>query len=134
MNSRDQEKLLKEILPPEGAVDFRQTSLERGLVGLRRQQRRRHIIRYSGVAVVLICFSIGILFHSRNRTSGVPLITKATPQPAPSDLASGHVEIINDDQLLAYFINQPVALIGKPGEQRLVFLGKSENDSAQNRF
>jgi hypothetical protein len=44
------------------------------------------------------------------------------------------VDFINDDELLALVTNQPVALVGKPGAQRLVFLGKSENDSAEHQF
>lgn len=134
MNSRDQEKLLKEILPPEGAADFRNTSLAHGLAGLRRERRRRQVGRFSAVLVVLLGLFLGVIFKSRNQFHNDHVVTQAAPQPAPFDLAAGHVEIINDDQLLAIFTNQPVALIGKPGEQRLVFLGKSKNDSAQNRF
>jgi hypothetical protein len=34
------------------------------------------------------------------------------------------VKLINDDELLALFPDRPVALIGKPGQQQLVFLDK----------
>jgi len=62
MNHRDHEKLLKEILPPEDMADYRKSSLEYGLAGLRRERRRRHIVRFSAVAVVLLGLSLGILF------------------------------------------------------------------------
>ncbi|HHY86181.1 MAG TPA: hypothetical protein GYA07_11730 [Verrucomicrobia bacterium] len=34
------------------------------------------------------------------------------------------MQFINDDELLALFPNRPVALIGEPGKQRLVFLDR----------
>lgn len=133
MNSRDQEKLLKEILPPDDLADFRQTSLERGLAGLRRERRRRHILRFSAVVAALICISLGLILKSKN-----PSNTQTTQiQPLPvvaSATLTPHVDFINDEQLLALFTNQPVALVGSPGEQHLVFLGKDEDDSTQHQF
>jgi len=134
MNHRDQEKLLKEILPPEDMADYRKSSLDHGLAGLRRERRRRHVTRISAVAVVLLGLSLGILFSSRNPAPPEHVTAQTSPPSAPSSLAASHVDFINDDQLLAFFTNQPVALIGKPGEQRLVFLGKSQDDAEQHPF
>jgi hypothetical protein len=131
MNHRDQEKLLKEILPRGDESDFRDASLQFGLAGLRRERRRRHIVRFSAAAVVLLGLCIGF-FRSQHATKPQRLVVQV--QPAVSSSASSHVEFINDDQLLAVFTNQPVALIGKPGEQRLVFLGNSENKNAQRPY
>ena len=131
MNHRDQEKILKEILPRGDEADFRNASLQFGLAGLRRERRRRQVVRFSAVAVVLLVCSVGIFFSLRNQSQSKGRSAQAPPQPAPSSLASSHVEFISDEQLLAVFANQPVALVGKPGEQRLVFLGKSDDNSAQ---
>lgn len=133
MNPQDQEKLLNEILPPDDPADFRQASLERSLIGLRRERRRRHVVRVSAVAVALICISLGIVLNSRTTKQNQAAQIQPPPTAASPALAS-HVEFINDDQLLALITNRPVALVGKPGEQRLVFLGKSENDSAKHPF
>jgi hypothetical protein len=134
MNRSDQEKLLKEILPSEDMADFQKTSLECGLAGLRRERRRRHIVRASSGVAVLVCLFVGILLKSGHavRNAQSPVLRAASD--APSELASHHVDFINDDQLLAFFTNQPVALVGKPGDQRLVFLNESESDSTQHPF
>ena len=124
MNSHDREKLLKEILPPGDPADFRQASLERGLAGLRRERRRRQIVRSSVIALAFICVSLGIVLKWRN-TGQNQNAKMQLPPVATSPVLAAHVDFINDDQLLALFTNQPVALVGKPGEQRLVFLGRS---------
>jgi len=133
MNSHDRERLLKEILPPDDPADFRRVSLEGGLAGLRREQRRRRIVRFSAAATALICVSLGVALVSRNRSENKTAQVRPTLATASLPLAS-HVEFIDDDQLLALFTNQPVALVGKPGKQRLVFLGNSENNSAEHPF
>jgi hypothetical protein len=131
MNSRDHKKLLKEILPPEDMADFRGASLERALAGLRRERRRRRMARFGAAFVVLAGLYAGILFHSRDQHQNGNLVTQVAPRPASPVLASSHVEFIGDEELLAVFTNQPVALIGQPGQQRLVFLGKSDNPPAR---
>jgi hypothetical protein len=131
MNHHDQEKLLKEILPAEDMTDFRSASLESGLAGLRRERRRRHVARVSAVLVVLVALSIGILIHSRNHPQNDRVVVQPPPQPTPVAVAASHVDFISDDELLNYFTNEPVALVGKPGEQRLVFLGKVDDTPEQ---
>ena len=133
MNSHDQEKLLKEILASEDPADFREASLERGLAGLRREWRRRHIVRFSAVAVALVGLSLGMVLTSRNTGRNEKAQLPPVPAAASPTLAS-HVDFINDDELLALFTNQPVALVGKPGEQRLVFLGKSGESPALHPY
>lgn len=133
MNAHDQEKLLKEILPPNGLADFRQASLAYGLAGLRREQRRRHTVRLAAAAAVVLCISFGLAVKLRK--TGANQNVQIHPALATaSAIVASHVEFINDDQLLALFTNQPVALVGKPGDQRLVFLGKSENHSTEHPF
>jgi len=131
MNRRDQEKLLKEILPAEDISDFRSESLNRGLAGLRRERRRRQVVRFSAMIVTLVGLSIGLLVHSRNQHQNNRATIQPSSQPAPVEVAASHVDFISDDELLNYFTNEPVALVGKPGEQRLVFLGNAEDTSEQ---
>jgi peptidoglycan/LPS O-acetylase OafA/YrhL len=133
MNPHDQEKLLKEILPPDDLADFRQASLAFGLAGLHREQRRRHVVRFIAAGTVLICLSLGLVMKSR-KTGGNQTAQIHPALATASAIVASHVDFINDDQLLALFTNQPVALIGKPGEQRLVFLGESQNHSAPHQY
>jgi hypothetical protein len=47
------------------------------------------------------------------------------------------VKFINDEELLALFPGRPLALVGKPGEQQLVFLdqlvaGRNGQDGKQS--
>lgn len=130
MNSHDREKLLKEILPSDDVADFRRASLESGLAGMHRERQRRHIMRTGAMAAILICLFVGIFLKSRNTTRNQDTKIQPLPTAAWPALAS-HVDFISDDQLLALFTNQPVALIGKPGEQRLVFLSQPREDFSQ---
>ncbi len=133
MNSHDQEKLLKGILPPDDAAEFRQASLECGLAGLRRERRRHHLVKLSVAAAIFIGLSLGVVLNFRNAHPN----QNAQIQPAvaaTSPALAAHVDFINDEQLLALVTNKPVALIGKPGDQHLVYLGKSEDDSAEHQF
>jgi hypothetical protein len=40
---------------------------------------------------------------------------------APAEVQTPMVQIINDDQLFALFPGRPMALVGTPGHQHLVF-------------
>jgi hypothetical protein len=137
MNPHDQEKLLREILPPEDIAEFRDFSLECALNGLRRERHRRRIVRLSSTAAVLLCLCVGVLLKTRKPAQIEHASNQRIAQPAPAGLASSHVDLINDDQLLALIAsitNRPVALIGKPGDQHLVFLSEPETGSAQHPF
>jgi len=137
MNRNEHEKLLREILPPDDIAEFRDHSLERALNGLRRERRRRHIVRLSSAAVVLLCILIGILLKSPRPDHVEHASIQPVASPAPASADSGHVDFINDDQLLALIssiTNRPVALVGKPGDQHLVFLSESETDTDQHPF
>ena len=137
MNHRDHEKLLKEILPPEDISEFRNSSLEFALHGLRHERRRRRLVRVSSAAVVLLCLCVGILLKTSKPAHIEQASTQPIAQPSPANPASSHVDFINDDQLLAIIgsiTNRPVALVGKPGDQRLVFLSETESDPAQQPF
>jgi hypothetical protein len=131
MKRSEHEKLLTHILPGEDGADFERASLEHGLSCLRQQRRRRHLLRASGIAAVLSLISLAFVLKSHqpiSRDSSAQLAS--TPPPA----TASHVEFINDDQLLALWPDRSVALIGKPGQQWLVFLDKPNNDPAQAPF
>lgn len=126
------EKLLTHILPGEDGADFERASLEQGLSCLRRQRRRRYLLRASGLAAVISLIAAAFFLKSLPRTSGSGSSVQLASPPSPA--TTSHVQFINDDQLLALFSDRSVALIGKPGEQRLVFLDQPRKETDRTPF
>jgi hypothetical protein len=130
MKRSEQEKLLREILPVEDMADFEQASPERGLTCLR-QRRRKSAMRaqiFSVMGVVLVAILLKRHNHLSREGAGAPLASATAPAVA------SQVKFISDEELLALFPDRPVALIGKPGQQRLVFLDEPKEDSARAPF
>lgn len=130
MKPSEQEKLLKELLPNEGLADFRKASLERGLASMRQHRRQRALLRGGALAVVagLLVFGLRLRHPNQNHNT-----VAAIPSPAPAPSVE-HVKFISDDELLAMFPQGSVALVGKPGQQRLVFLDKTADEKPQAPF
>ncbi len=126
MKHDDQHQFLNEVLGGESWEACRQTTLENGLSALRRKRRSRRGIQ----ACVLTCLPLvaALLFLFLRETSPAKRITRS---PTQSQTSAGladpklAVKIINDDELFALFPNRPMALVGKPGRQQVVFLDRS---------
>ena len=119
MNNSEKDQLLKEILEPS---DFRQSSLERGLASIRQRRRRRRTVRACALASLPLLMTLGILFKWASVSS-----PRRSSNPSMAAVSSPHVErveikFITDEELFALFPNRSLALIGKPGQQQLVFL------------
>ena len=145
MKRSEQDQLLKEILAGDDLSDFRQASLEQGLMAIRRQRQRRRIVRACALVCLPLLLALGILIRlapwdksaqdgaqsQKNYPTGqapespTGRIASANPPvtaiPAPR-AGRGAVKFITDEELFALFPNRPLALIGKPGQQQLVFL------------
>ena len=126
MKHSEQDRLLQEIISGEELSSFRQASLENGLALIRRQRRRRQNTRVCVLASLPLLLALGIVV---SRTGFRPRPTGSVP-PAPTALVIPHhktaeAKLITDDELFALFPNRPLALIGKPGHQQLVFLDRS---------
>ncbi|HEX4263675.1 MAG TPA: hypothetical protein VH597_04995 [Verrucomicrobiae bacterium] len=133
MKPQEHQRLLKAILAEEDAGNFQQTSLEHGLTFLRQQRRRRYLAR-SDALVAVLCLVILELVkwnHSARRDGFGPQLS-STRHPVPA--LPNQVKFISDDELLALFPGRPVALIGKPGRQQLVFLDQTQSTSAPSSF
>lgn len=126
MKRSEQDRLLEEIISGDELSSFRQASLENGLALLRQQRRRRRNTRVWVLAALPLLLALGIVF---NRAPGFrPRPTGSVP-PARTALVTPHLrtteaKLITDDELFALFPNRPLALIGKPGHQQLVFLDR----------
>lgn len=124
MKTPESDRLLKEILAGEELADFRQASLEHGLASLRRQRQRQRAAQVCVLAVLALGCGAAIVF-SRSRDLGTRQLAWSNATPAMSAslrVRTPEVRYISDDELLALFPDRVVALIGKPGQQRLVFL------------
>jgi len=124
MNPQKQHPLLSELLSGEELSDFRQASLERGIASIRRQHHRRTVLHGAGVVSLCLLLIAGVLFYYFSRQfpfyCSVPV-----PHQSAMSAQSGHdshMKFINDDELFNLFPGRSMALIGKPGEQQLVFL------------
>ena len=116
MKRSDQDRLLGEVLADENVERLRAASLAGALNALRSRRRRR---AYVSGAAASFALAVVVFVSIRHRTPEETIV----PPPEPKTNA---VKIISDEQLLALFPDRSVALIGRPGEQRLVFLAGSE--------
>jgi len=126
MKHPEHDRLLNDIVTGEELADFREASLQQALAAIRQQQRRQRSLRLAALAAVPIIVALGIVF-SRSPQLPVPEIGASNRSPAAvfsAPLRPAPVKLINDDELLALFPDRPVALIGKPGQQQVVFLDK----------
>jgi hypothetical protein len=121
MNRQDQDQLLNEILGGDRLEGFRRATLQCGLDALRR--RRRHFVKASALAcLLLLAFPAIRLFKELSPTQNVASF-QALPKPVANPLMGNNgINVISDEELFALFPNRPLALVGKPGHQQLVFL------------
>lgn len=119
MNPPEEDRLLRDVLADEALERVRAASLTAGVTAVRRRRHRRAIA--AGAAGCLMCAVLAfVLFVRREQFAPAPTSpTRATPSSAP---AGPKVKWIDDAQLFARFPDRGIALIGRPGEQRLVFL------------
>jgi hypothetical protein len=116
MKRSDRDELLREVFVDEHVERLRHASLEAALAMLRARRRRRAWI--SGAAATLVLAAVAAVSIRRPRP--------VAAVPVPSQAAASPVRIIGDEDLLALFPNRSLALIGRPGEQRLVFFTDNE--------
>jgi len=130
MKRLEQDHLLREILASEHLSVFKQATLETGLSAMR-QRRHRRTYRF----VLLACLSVGtgvlVWFKPVRVQKSTPQRQYASgPQTAVSFQNDRQgVKSISDSELFALFPEGPLALIGKPGYQQLVFLNREERTS-----
>ena len=116
MNSRETNRILKEVLATDTKDRLRSASLEQGLTLIRRRRQVQTIVRACAVFCLLLV-PIAILVTRHSPKTMAPALAASLPdQPG----AYPRIERITDAELLALFPGQTIALIGAPGEQRLM--------------
>jgi hypothetical protein len=124
MKKHEQDELLKELLGGEEVSDFRQASLQGGLVEIRRRRARKLAVRTAAMLLLPLIAVLAVLIHRRSEppTKQIASVKLAAMAHAATKANTAGVKIISDEELFALFPGRSMALVGKPGEQTLVFL------------
>jgi hypothetical protein len=127
MTDHDKNKLLGEILGDDELNQLREGSLLRGVKEMRQRRQRATIARISVLASLVALLAV-VAFYPRAQPAHQALKRVAM---AHTTEAASKVEYINKDQLFALFPNRPMALVGKPGHQQVIFLDGHSASSQQ---
>ena len=132
MSRYEHDPLMNELLAGEEMRGFRAASLEQMLSLARRRRRQRHVARVLVWTVAPVLLAAGLVFQYWPSPSSAPdrkaqytpiqETAPSSPQPSMRMVKTGGVRYLTDDELLTMFPGRRVALIGRPGEQKLVFL------------
>jgi hypothetical protein len=125
MTDEDKNQLLEGILGDDELNQLRQASLSRGLKEMRRRRGRAVIARVSMIVLPALLLAVMVFYPRVQRPyqAPAPIAMSVTPH------AASKVEYINKEQLFALFPNRPMALIGKPGHQQVIFLDEHPANS-----
>jgi hypothetical protein len=123
MKRHKQDQLLNELLAGEEVSDFRRLSLARTLEAIQRRNRRGRALRAGGLAALPVLLATALVLVRLQHSAGPESVRPLAPTDvAPASTQSASVKAITDEELFALYPNRPMALIGPPGHQRLVFL------------
>lgn len=120
MKRSELDRLSRDILADENLEVLRAASLDGGLARLRTRHRRRAVLSGFATAVVAVA---ALLF------------LKSSPSPVAHHVANEapavpRIKMIDDQELLALFPDRSVALVGSPGDQKLIFLDAPDSTSS----
>ena len=122
MKRPEQDRLLSELLAGDEVSGFRRASLEEGLAMIRRRRRARRAGRWCVLALLPLAFGAGIFLSWPARVRPVSVADSHAVRVPGQSAGAGSVRIINDEELMALFAGRPLALVGQPGHQQLLFL------------
>jgi hypothetical protein len=119
MRTENTEKLLEQLLDEESLEMVRRATLASGLKHVRRRRIRSSILRGSA-CVCLLSLVLAAVYQGWLSTQAGP--DSKSRKEGPAEVQTPVVQVISDDQLFALFPGRPMALVGTPGHQQLVFL------------
>ena len=122
MTRDDSDRLLSQVLAGQDWENFRQSSLEQGLGAMRQRRRRRRAVQIGVLACLLMLGTMAAVFFTAERS---PDRRTALPTRPVDTVSPQGIKMITDEELFALFPNRPLALVGKPGHQQLVFLDEA---------
>ena len=129
----EKQKLIADLLTNES--DLRESTLQHGLMLLRRKRQRRRVA-YASLWIVPFAITAATVLlqlrHEPKRSADIPVgsthvaINNAR-RTAPSVIEGTSVRILSDAELLDLFKGRPVALVGPPGKQQLLIFDEKPN-------
>ncbi len=124
MKRNDQDRLLDEILGGTELAALRQASLDAGLRRVRARARRLQARRIGIVAALPVLLAVALmgLRPGVSDTGSERTANAAAPAPRATAPEFKPIRAVTDEELFALFPNRSLALVGKPGSQRLIFL------------
>ncbi len=117
--------LLRELLDTEELAQLRDRSLDQMLAAAGARRKRRRTIYTCLLCLPLVLGLAGnLLWMHSPHTRSLPAVSSAVPIQAVGAPGTrpATVKFITDEELFALFPRRPMALIGQPGSQWLVFL------------
>ena len=126
MNSKpDRDRLWDDMLTDSTPAELREDLL-RNTVGIARRRRQRRTVLCLAAAVIPL---VAILTLRNPGDTMVRQPRSSTPAAVATETKRiGKPEIISDEELFAIFPNHALALVGPPGNQRLVILGERSQE------
>jgi hypothetical protein len=122
MNSKESQRIVREVLASDAVERVREASLEQGLACLRRRRHMRQTVQVCAIACLLLATgSIFVSLWMRHQDS--ERISSFSGHRSTLQASKGpEIQRITDAELLALFPGQTVALVGAPGDQRFLVL------------
>lgn len=121
MRLSELERLRKDLLSGEEAVGLRESSLELGLNYLRLRRRRTRIARGCAVIVSMVVLGLSLYLHFSGYDRDSPTNHSLSRNTIVEGLGDGGL-FVTDEELFSLFPDRSMALIGKSGQQEVVFL------------
>ena len=123
MTPQEKHQLISELISGEELSDFRRASLQQGIASIRHRRERRQAIHAALVCLPFLLIAAVVLHyfsreHSARDPGRQPVRASVAVEPGPNL----KTEFIDDEELFRLFPGRAMALIGKPGEQELLFL------------
>ncbi len=118
MKDSRHDQLLHELFAGDELSVVRRSSLEAGMASLKRKRLHNHVTKAALLLPALLALILVMWPTQPRRTTG----NKPVSEVAVASPAQPSTKIISERELFALFPNRAMALVGKPGHQRLVFL------------
>ena len=131
MKPHNRQNLVNEVLADDGLADFREASLQYGLATIRRRRKQLFLSRTLVLGLVPLLAAVGILLTHVPKSAVTTSLQISNQVQEQKREPSAQTKLITDEELFALFPNRPMALIGKPGEQQLVFLDQARNQTTE---
>jgi hypothetical protein len=134
MKRQRHDDLLKETFAGDELDALREASLNHGLAALRTRRRLRTWRNGTLVALPVLLLAAALFWRTPSPPTAAvhaPVVAIASMPvlkiyPAVTAADVSPVPTISDQELLALYANRSVGLLGKPGQQKLVFFDQPD--------